>query len=756
MSALSIQPTFPIFTGTDGLPLENGYIWIGAANLDPQGNPISVYWDAALTIPAGQPIRTLNGYPSRSGTPARLYVNSNYSIRVQDSKGSLVYSAPEATEQYSSILVNFIQSGVGAVVRTAQDKMRDVVSLKDFIPPGIDPAITDVHTYLQAALDAHAAVYIPQGTYCIGGPVDIGAGATLGNKTIFGDGNRNTILKATHSTACLRNENTHYWIQLSDFSFRGEGIATTGISLGVPGLSLPVSALDTLERINVSGCVSHGIKMENTQYQNIIECTVNNIATGHGLYLNRFNSGIIFNCHIIENEVGMFLGGTNVSSTQSSAIVTIQNCDFYGPYGTTVPNGYLDMDNVSKVYITECKFENERVFSQPLVKLSGTNVGTVTTDIYFTKCIWIGLPYANDLIRLIDGQRVFFNLCNAIRPSAGNYIINSSIPAFNDVVLTDCFAATGYTTYPTLYWTEAGFSTGDFYEYRSAQTITHLDYANNRLGVNNTTPAFSFDQGNPTGTTGIISRQYGGTYTQREFAPNFQVRVQTTTSNANRGLQVNLNGSTINLYAVGGASPDTYSPVGDGVIDIGYDTSLVTTGRLAPRTDNTYDLGTAPLRWKEVFAVAPAINTSDATEKQQIRELSESERLVAIKLKTMIRAFKWNDAVALKGDGARWHFGVMAQDVQTVFAEQGLDASQYGAFCSDTWYEYNGNPVPVNADKKFVDSYWVDADGNRGDHVSGHPTPEGCTDVVDIHDTVKRTRLGVRYEELMAFIISAI
>jgi len=104
MSALSIQPTFPTFTGTDGLPLEAGYIWLGTANLDPQGNPISVYWDAALTIQAAQPIRTLNGYPSRSGTPARLYVNSNYSIRVQDSKGSQVYSAPSATERYGNII----------------------------------------------------------------------------------------------------------------------------------------------------------------------------------------------------------------------------------------------------------------------------------------------------------------------------------------------------------------------------------------------------------------------------------------------------------------------------------------------------------------------------------------------------------------------------------------------------------------------------------------------------------------------------
>jgi hypothetical protein len=110
MSALSIQPTFPIFTETNGLPLENGYIWIGAANLDPQTNPINVYFDSALTIAAPQPIRTLNGYPSRNGTPARLYVNSDYSIRVQNSKGSLVYSSPTATERYSRVVVDIALS----------------------------------------------------------------------------------------------------------------------------------------------------------------------------------------------------------------------------------------------------------------------------------------------------------------------------------------------------------------------------------------------------------------------------------------------------------------------------------------------------------------------------------------------------------------------------------------------------------------------------------------------------------------------
>jgi hypothetical protein len=93
MSVLSIQPPYPAFAGADGLPLENGYIWIGTANLNPQVNQIAVYWDSALTISAAQPIRTLNGYPVYQGTPARFYTASDYSIQVLDSKGTVVYTS---------------------------------------------------------------------------------------------------------------------------------------------------------------------------------------------------------------------------------------------------------------------------------------------------------------------------------------------------------------------------------------------------------------------------------------------------------------------------------------------------------------------------------------------------------------------------------------------------------------------------------------------------------------------------------------
>jgi hypothetical protein len=91
--SVSVNPPYPIFSEADGLPLENGYIWIGSANLDPQTNPINVYWDAALTITAAQPIRTLNGYAVYQGTPSRFYTNGDYSIRVMDKNGSTIYTS---------------------------------------------------------------------------------------------------------------------------------------------------------------------------------------------------------------------------------------------------------------------------------------------------------------------------------------------------------------------------------------------------------------------------------------------------------------------------------------------------------------------------------------------------------------------------------------------------------------------------------------------------------------------------------------
>jgi hypothetical protein len=83
-----IESPFPSFNDTDGSPLNNGYVYVGSANLNPVTDPIPVYWDAALTQPAAQPIRTINGYLSRNGSPGRIYTNFiTYSFRVTNNKG---------------------------------------------------------------------------------------------------------------------------------------------------------------------------------------------------------------------------------------------------------------------------------------------------------------------------------------------------------------------------------------------------------------------------------------------------------------------------------------------------------------------------------------------------------------------------------------------------------------------------------------------------------------------------------------------
>jgi hypothetical protein len=189
MSIPIISP-FPVFNNLDGTPLENGYIYIGTANLNPETSPVNVYWDPELTIPAAQPIRTIGGYPSRSGTPSNVYVSAtSFSITVRNINKGFVYNAasignpifegyPITREQISLPLLgtdsSFVQAGAGAVTRTMQDKAREILSVKDFGAVG-DGVANDTNAIENAIAVAAASVggstgatvYFPTGTYRI-------------------------------------------------------------------------------------------------------------------------------------------------------------------------------------------------------------------------------------------------------------------------------------------------------------------------------------------------------------------------------------------------------------------------------------------------------------------------------------------------------------------------------------------------------------------------------------------------------------
>jgi hypothetical protein len=163
------------------------------------------------------------------------------------------------------------------------------------------------------------------------------------------------------------------------------------------------------------------------------------------------------------------------------------------------------------------------------------------------------------------------------------------------------------------------------------------------------------------------------------------------------------------------------------------------TASIGPSTgfDNTISCGSASFRYTIVYATTGTINTSDANYKEQIQSLEAAELRVATAVKGLIKKFKWKDAVAKKGDAARIHVGVIAQEVEAAFVAEGLDPTKYALFCEDTWWE-KAIPNP--------------AFGNN-------PTaPETLMERYDTYEEggIECKRKGIRYDQLLAFVIAAL
>ena len=194
--------------------------------------------------------------------------------------------------------------------------------------------------------------------------------------------------------------------------------------------------------------------------------------------------------------------------------------------------------------------------------------------------------------------------------------------------------------------------------------------------------------------TGAVTLSSGDVTTALGFTP---VSSSGTIANAN-----NLSGGTLTTSSYTLNSSNTLVALGN---SSGQGIFVNGSSAFAQSNDGAMTCGAATFRWSTVYATTGTINTSDANQKTEIADLTEAELAVARRIKGLFKTFKFKDAVAAKGIAARKHVGVLAQDVQAAFAAEGLDAEGYGIFCSD---EVDGVTV-----------------------------------------------LGVRYEELLAFVIAA-
>lgn len=125
-------------------------------------------------------------------------------------------------------------------------------------------------------------------------------------------------------------------------------------------------------------------------------------------------------------------------------------------------------------------------------------------------------------------------------------------------------------------------------------------------------------------------------------------------------------------------------------------------GRLRPGADNLQTLGTSGFRWSAVYAATGTIQTSDARDKAWLGAASAAEMRAARRMLGELGFFQWHDAIAAKGAGdARRHFGVRAQAVWAIMADEGLvdpmgadgrpGRTPYGFLCFDRWQDAAGD-----------------------------------------------------------------
>jgi len=279
------------------------------------------------------------------------------------------------------------------------------------------------------------------------------------------------------------------------------------------------------------------------------------------------------------------------------------------------------------------------------------------------------------------------------------------------------------------------------------------------LGIGTTNPRSKLDLGVGTDGAAISST-----------ASNYQIGLhaaQSATGDIGRNIGFILNTSG----KVGAAITTADGGVGDAtdlLFITGNSTSISEAmridsyGNVVPGTDDAQDFGSSSKRWDDIYATNTTIQSSDRELKQDIEELTEAETRVAQACKGLLRKYRWKNAVAQKGDEARIHFGIIAQDLEDAFTAEGLDAGRYGMFVKNTWWTAD-RVIPAVEAVEAVEAVY-DEEGNEVspavEAVEAQPektvtdifknsedAPEGATEV---------TQRGVRYSELLAFMISAI
>jgi len=561
-------------------------------------------------------------------------------------------------------VIDGITSTGGNTSRLLQDHFADVINVRDFGAHSITESgysTFDSTSFIQAAINSASGgkgvVYIPDGVY------RLTSGLTIPDDgiTIYGDGFGRSLSVSENIGTRLLADFTGGWVITADdkscFVMRDIEIygsdtvrwTSSGSVNGTVGAIYIRNCVQTLlERVQVYQEPGIGVYLSKECPSTKLTQVTVEYCKGHAYYVDdgaiNSTSGYA-ECGIITFDTcragrtdccALFAGDANNESGANLAAYRLYllNCEFFFCGGNTTLSPYanhvIQLQYADNISIVGC------AVSGPQGQLGGTNTTQGTLASGGTAALVKGIYVKGKNNVLINNRFIRpYQYCVDIDAISTYTLINGASPRHSGTNVTDDF----------------------------------------NPAINLQTGCKSWDIKNvgDEQTTSIIN----STIAKSAASEN-------SSEHTEEGFKFSANGLVASFDGSDPTPANKYFALFQGTTQVQrFAEDHRSIGAVRPITNNTASLGVSGVRWTEVFAVNGTINTSDANYKQQIQEIPESALRAFGKIK--FKQYKFNHAVDSKKEKARWHYGVIAQEVKEAFESEGLDAFEYGLLCYDKW-----------------------------------------------------------------------